>query len=321
MKTKILITIGDINGIGPEIILKSLSRKSVTSKYDLTVISPSKVIEYWSEITGINFRDLNFSLIDLPVRRFKINPGKSTDISGRVSAEAIMLGAELCMSGTYDVLVTAPVSKKSLQLASVKFPGHTEILEYLTRSSACMIMISNSLRIALATNHPPLSKVSDLITKEFVKNKLEICMTFLKEDLGISNPKLAVLGMNPHAGDAGATAWEELEIIHPVIKKLKRENKNSIIDGPFPADGFFANRKYLAYDLTLAIYHDQGLIPFKLLSGFKGINYTAGIPFVRTSPDHGTAFEIAGKNLADETSMLLAISMADKIFKNKTMRH
>ncbi|MCX7878005.1 MAG: 4-hydroxythreonine-4-phosphate dehydrogenase PdxA [Ignavibacteria bacterium] len=321
MKTRVLITIGDINGIGPEIILKTLRRKSVTSKYNITVISPLKVLEYWAGITKIDFTSLDFSLIDLPVRNLKISPSKSTAIAGKISAEAILIGAELCMGKTYDVLVTSPVSKNSLRLASVKFPGHTEMLEKLTGSSACMIMISELLRVALLTNHPPLRKVSNLITEKNFRKKLEICIEFLIRDLRLKNPSLAVLGINPHAGDEGALGKEESEIMEPVIKEFKAKYKNVIIEGPYSADGFFGSKKYRDFDLIVTAYHDQGLIPFKMLSGFKGINYSAGLPFVRTSPDHGTAFEIAGKNLADETSMVLAISMAERIHKNKSRRY
>jgi 4-hydroxythreonine-4-phosphate dehydrogenase len=317
-KTRILITIGDVNGIGPEIILKSLKHKYISSGYDITVISPASVIEYYSKLLGININRLKFKLIDFPDIKPEIKPGKVNSESGRISASAISLAAELCMNGYFNALVTAPISKKSFENAGVKYDGHTEMLEHLSGSSGtCMMMLSDKLRLALVTNHPPLRMISKMISAQSVFNKLETCLNALRKDLNIKYPKIAVLGLNPHAGDEGKLGDEEITVIIPAIKAFKRKHKKVIIEGPFSSDSYFAAGRYKDFDLTLAMYHDQGLIAFKMISAYRGINFTAGLTFVRTSPDHGTAFDIAGKNTADETSMVQAIKFADLIHKNR----
>jgi 4-hydroxythreonine-4-phosphate dehydrogenase len=213
-----------------------------------------------------------------------------------------------------DALVTAPINKKNIQSEDFKFVGHTDFIsEELGVHENLMLMVNENIRIGVVTAHVPVSEVSKNLTQEAVQKKLEIMIKTLKKDFGIDKPKVALLGLNPHAGEDGLLGKEESEIIEPVISNYK--NKGSLVFGPFPADGFFGTVQYLKYDGILAMYHDQGLIPFKMLGFESGVNFTAGIPKVRTSPDHGTAYSIAGKNIASPTSMREAIYLAAHIVK------
>ena len=214
-----------------------------------------------------------------------------------------------------DVLVTAPINKKSIQLNSFNFPGHTDYLNQELEGESLMFMISDSIKIALVTDHIPLSQIINHLNKDVIEKKLNLLEKSLVYDFGIKKPRIAVLGINPHAGDNGVIGNEDDILIYPIIKKLS--NKGKLVFGPFAADGFFGSRKHLEYDATLAMYHDQGLIPFKTLTFGSGVNFTAGLNKVRTSPDHGTAFEIAGKGKADFKSFHQAILYARSIFKNR----
>ncbi len=318
MRTRILLTIGDLNGIGPEIILKTLKNKAITRKYDLTVISPFEVLSYYSRMFKVNLTADNFNIIPLEISKIKIKPGVISAEAGFVAGIAIKTAIELCMNGEYDAIVTAPINKKSLNLGGFKFDGHTEMLTKLSGAKdSCMVMLSDKFNIAFATTHPPIKKVSGLITKKLLLSKLNICNNTLKNDLNFSRAKLGVLGLNPHAGDNGLIGDEEIKIITPAIKEAGRKMKHIQIKGPFSPDAFFASKKYLNFDMTLAMYHDQGFIPFKMIAGHRGTNFTAGLNFIRTSPDHGTAFDIAGKNMASEVSLVEAINWADKLSRNR----
>lgn len=319
MIPKIGITIGDINGIGPEIALKALSTfdlsrstpillapKSVVDFY--LKLTPSnvhfKVVENISEITksGIYALDV-FDSQPTPI------PGGLTQESGLVAMQAIESAIGFCSSKEIDAMVTLPISKEAINLAGYKIPGHTEFLAQKTNTdSVLMMLVNGNLRVALATVHIPISNVASSITSELIIEKASILNDSLKKDFSISEPKVAVLGLNPHAGDGGIIGTEEIKIIQPALKELNELGIS--VDGPFPADGFFGQKRHLSYDAILAMYHDQGLAPFKLISFGKGVNFTAGLPIIRTSPDHGTAFDIAGKGVADPSSFLQAYELA-----------
>lgn len=318
MKTRILITIGDINGIGPEIVLKTLKRSQITRKYDLTVVSPFSVLSHYARLLNIKLTADDFNILPIGSEKGKIETGRITAASGFISGLAIQTAIELCMAGDYDAIVTAPISKKALNLGGYRFDGHTEMLGALGKAKeTCMLMISDKLNMGFATTHPPLKKVAGLVTKDLLRRKLSVCYDSLSKDLLVKKPLVGVLGLNPHAGDSGLIGDEEISIISPAIRSLSSKFGSNQFKGPFSSDAYFALKAYRNYDMTFAMYHDQGFIPFKMLAGHYGTNFTAGLSFVRTSPDHGTAFDIAGKNKASEASLIEAIKWADKIFKNR----
>jgi len=317
MKTRILVTIGDINGIGPEIILKTLARPGFTEKYDITVISPVKVLEYYYRLFGLKPKG-KFKVYSVCEGKVNLEPGGITKESGYISGFAVKTAIELCMRNEYDAVVTAPISKKALNLGGFKYDGHTEMLTDLSRAkSSAMIMVDKKIMMGFASTHPPLKNVSKLLTKQLLIDKLKVCYDSLKNDFGIAKPKIGVLSLNPHAGENGQIGDEEIKTIAPAVSAFAKKYKSAVITGPFPSDSYFGNKAYNKFDLTFALYHDQGFIPFKMISGKKGVNFTAGLSFVRTSPDHGTAFDIAGKNLASDESLISAVITADRIFKNR----
>tara|TARA_R110002124_G_scaffold46903_4_gene140234 strand:- start:2409 stop:3398 length:990 start_codon:yes stop_codon:yes gene_type:complete len=319
MIPKIGITIGDINGIGPEIALKAFSTIDL-SRSTPVLLAPGSVIDFYAKHStpALNFRAIqNISEISesgvyvlnnsdsnpLP------SPGSLTKESGLVAMKAIESTIDLCVSNEIEAMVTLPISKKAINLAGYKVPGHTEFLAEKTNTkSVLMMLINGDLRVALTTVHIPISQVASSITSKLIIEKASILNNSLKKDFSISKPKIAVLGLNPHAGDGGVIGSEEIEIIQPAINQLKELGISA--EGPFPADGFFGQKRHLYYDAILAMYHDQGLAPFKLISFGKGVNFTAGLPIIRTSPDHGTAFDIAGKGVADPSSFLQAYELA-----------
>jgi 4-hydroxythreonine-4-phosphate dehydrogenase len=318
MKTRILITIGDMNGIGPEIVLKSLGSKGIAEKYDITLITPVSVLEYYYRLYGLHPLRGKFKIISICEGKAYVKPGQITKEAGYIAGYAIKTAVELCRQKRYDAIVTAPISKKAMNIAGFKYDGHTEMLTALDESPASlMFMTSAKLKMAFATTHPPLNKVSGFITRRLLDAKIKTAYNSLVNDFGIINPRIAVLSLNPHAGEGGQIGNEEKKIIEPAINSLRKKLNNAVIEGPFPSDGFFAVKKYNNFDLTFALYHDQGFIPFKMIAGFKGVNFTAGLSFVRTSPDHGTAFDIAGKNIADPSGLMEAIKTADKISRNR----
>ena len=318
MKPRILITIGDYNGIGPETVLKTLKNKAITRKYDLTVISPIEVLAYYSKLLKYKITADEINVIPLEIGKLKIKLGAISPEAGFTAGFAIKTAIELCLNDEYDAIVTAPINKKSLNLGGFKFDGHTEMLTKLSGSNdSCMVMLSDVLNMAFVTTHPPLKDAAGLITKKRLMSKLTICYDVLKEDLALKNCEIAVLGLNPHAGDNGLIGDEESKVISPVISKANKKFRGIKITGPYSPDAFFASKKYRNFEMTLAMYHDQGFIPFKMLAGHKGTNFTAGLPFVRTSPDHGTAFDIAGKGTASEVSLIEAIKWADKLSRNR----
>jgi 4-hydroxythreonine-4-phosphate dehydrogenase len=318
MKTRILVTVGDINGIGPEIILKTFLQESFVSKYDITVVSPFSVLSYYSKLYNIKLVMDNFHILPVGNEKVTITPGKISAESGFISGLAVETAIALCLEDEYDAIVTAPINKKALNMGGYNYDGHTEMLTELGKAKdSCMVMLSDKINIGFATTHPPVKNIAGMITKKLLQGKLEVCYNTLANDLNVKNPAIGVLGLNPHAGDNGLIGDEEIKIITPAIEGAKKKFGKLKISGPFSPDAFFGSGRYKDFNMTFAMYHDQGFIPFKMIAGHYGTNFTAGLSFVRTSPDHGTAFDIAGKNQASEVSLVEAIKWADKIHKNR----
>lgn len=316
MKTRILITVGDINGIGPEIILKTLNNGSITKKFDITVVSPVAALEYFYRLLGIKQPAGSFKIISVCEGKSMVQPGKISKQAGFIAGFAIQTAIELCMKNRYDAIVTAPISKKALNLGGFKYDGHTEMLTDLSGAKdTAMIMVHNKLLVGFATTHLPLKDVPYILTKKMLVGKIKTCYDSLKKDFGRKKPKVGVLSLNPHAGEGGQIGKEEIRTVTPAVNTLKKKLKDLTLEGPFPSDSYFGNKTYAKFDLTFALYHDQGFIPFKMIAGMQGVNYTAGLSFVRTSPDHGTAFDIAGRNLASPASLIAAIKTADRIVR------
>ncbi|RME96966.1 MAG: 4-hydroxythreonine-4-phosphate dehydrogenase PdxA [Bacteroidetes bacterium] len=327
-KPTIGISIGDINGIGPEVIIKTLQHPDITSLLTPIIYGSSKVISYHKNIVAGDFRFTTIreaseagqhrvNVLNCWTDEVNIELGVATQESGQFAAIALEKAVMDLKHGKLDALVTAPINKHAMQqTGGFPFPGHTEyITQVLEAEESLMLMIQDELRIGLVTNHLPLEDVSANITRKQVSRKLQILHDTLRMDFGINRPTLAVLGLNPHAGDNGLLGDTEDKIIRPVVVEAKK--KGMIVTGPFPADGFFGSGQFRKYDAILAMYHDQGLIPFKLLSFGKGVNYTAGLPAIRTSPDHGTAYDLAGKNQADPSSFRQALFSAIDIVRNR----
>lgn len=323
MKT-FIVTCGDINGIGPEIVIKSLNRIVKNSNDRFVFICPENVFTAQVKKIKLSF-DYNIinSVIQLAEDRVCIlsignypqKLGSPTKISGRVSLLAIEIACNLSMQVKNSAIITAPISKFAWSLAGVNFPGHTEMFSHLANTkNYIMMFLSKKLNAALLTIHQPISRVSNLITKKLLERKFDLIIQSMRIDFRKPLPKLALLGLNPHAGESGLFGKEEKNVFIPFIQSYKHKE---FIDGPFSSDGFFGTHKYLHYDLVVGAYHDQVLNPFKLLNFNKGVNFTAGLPFVRTSPDHGTAFDIAGLGNADESSFIEAYRYSKVILDNR----
>lgn len=326
MKPIIGISIGDFNGIGPEIILKGLSQIDLVKSVPL-ILAPKSILEFYAKelklaihINRCEFLDEidsdHINLLDIPADSLEITPGKQSKSSGLLAMQSIELGIELALNEITHAIVTAPISKEAVNLAGYNIPGHTEFLAEKTNTDDVLMMLVNEgLRVALVTAHIPISSISKSITEQLILSKLKLLTESLVRDFNIESPKIAVFGLNPHAGDGGVIGTEERDVIQPALEKA---NKLGImVQGPFPADGFFGQRLDKEYDAILAMYHDQGLAPFKLLSFGKGVNFTAGLPIIRTSPDHGTAFNIAGKGLASPSSFIQAYELAVQLAEGK----
>lgn len=320
------ISIGDLNGIGSEIILKtfedsrmlelctpvifanvktlSFAKKSFEStamlhgidKLDQIVLGKINVLNVWREVADINF-------------------GVNDQKAGEFAIKSFVAATKALKDGLVDVLVTAPINKFNIQSEDFKFPGHTDYLDQELEGNALMMMVQDNLRVGLLTDHIPLSEVSSHLTEDLIRKKIETVKQSLIQDFSINKPKIAVLGLNPHCGDGGVIGTEDDAILKPALKKLFE--KGTLVFGPFAADGFFGSNQYEKYDAIIATYHDQGLIPFKTLSFGKGVNYTAGLNKIRTSPDHGTAFDIAGKNCADYNSFKEAVYLAIDVYHSR----
>jgi len=327
-KLKIGISIGDINGIGLEVILKTLSNRKIAELCVPVIYGSSKIVSYHKNIVGIQefkFQSLRtaeklhhdkINIVNCWQENVNITLGKVSEAGGRYALISLKRSVEDLQRGLIDALVTAPINKKSMELANFAYPGHTEyLLDEFNASECLMFMVSEELKVGLVTNHEPLAKVGELITKQRILKKLKILNETLKIDFGIEKPTIAILGLNPHAGDNGAIGQEEDNLIRPAVIEAKK--KGVLAFGPFAADSFFGSNNYRKYDAILAMYHDQGLIPFKALTFGNGVNYTAGLPIIRTSPDHGTGFDIVGQNLADPSSFRQAIFAAIDLYRNR----
>lgn len=312
MKQRILLTCGDINGIGPELILKVFNYKNFISQFDIKVIGPKKVFYYYSKLLKLKKIPEN-SVLDITENcDLNINPGRVDANAGKISGDAIKLGVDLCKKKYFDALVTMPINKESLNLGGFNYRGHTEMLSHLTSSkNTFMLMYSNVLKIIPVTIHLPVKKISSSITKtKLIETIINVNNVFVKT-LKIRKPHIAVLALNPHSGDGGLIGYEEKKTISPAISALRKSGFN--IEGAFSADGFFGNSLYKKFDVIISMYHDQAMIPFKILSKDSGVNFTGGLKIIRTSPAHGTAYDITGKGLANITSTLEAIKLAGKL--------
>ena len=320
------ISLGDINGIGIEVILKTFEDKRMLEFCTPVIFGSTKVISYHKKalnnstnIHGINSINQithgKVNLMNIWKEEVPINIGVSTETSGSFALKSLTSAVNSLKKGEVDVLLTAPINKENIQSDKFDFPGHTEFLENELEGNSLIILLTNELRIGLITGHIPISKVSESISSELILQKVETMHKSLKEDFGISKPKIAILGLNPHCGDKGVIGKEDDEIIRPTITKIKETGK--LIYGPYAADGFFGSKTHKQFDGVLAMYHDQGLAPFKALSFGNGVNFTAGLSKIRTSPDHGTGFDIAGKNIANSDSFKEALFTSLKIFKHR----
>jgi 4-hydroxythreonine-4-phosphate dehydrogenase len=326
---KIGISIGDINGIGPEVIIKSLSDSRIYNNFTVIIYGSSKVMSYHKNIcadSNLNFYHINdinkahsdkINVLNCWEENVNIEIGKATEEGGKYAYIALDRAVNDLRDGTIDALVTAPINKNAMQMAKFPSKGHTEFIAQKVNGTPLMMLVADHLKIALVTAHVPITEIGAMITKDLIMEKLLLLNNSLKVDFGLERPNIAVLGLNPHAGDGGVIGKEEEEIIKPAI--IESKYKGIVAAGPYPADGFFGSNEYKKFDAILAMYHDQGLIPFKALAFEDGVNYTAGLSVVRTSPDHGTAYDIAGNNVANETSFREALYLAADIGKNRAL--
>jgi 4-hydroxythreonine-4-phosphate dehydrogenase len=327
-KPRIGITLGDLNGIGPEVVIKALHDNRLINLITPVVYGSTRVLSFYKKL--LNLEEFNYghiknrgqyipktiNVVNCWEEVIEIAPGKASKESGRAAWLSLKQATADLKDGLLDAMVTAPIDKHTIYSEEFPYKGHTEFLTaFFQTTNYMMTMISESLRVGLVTEHIPINDVAQHITTELVESKLKVLEATLRHDFGIAKPKIALLGLNPHAGDHGLIGTEDEKVLKPLIQDWK--NKGKLIAGPFPADGFFAAGSHTKYDAVLAMYHDQGLLPFKLLAFESGVNYTAGLPAVRTSPDHGTAYSIAGRNLANEGSIRQAIYAALDISRTK----
>jgi 4-hydroxythreonine-4-phosphate dehydrogenase len=327
-KVRVGISCGDINGIGLEVIIKTMADVMILNHCIPVIYASSKIVSYHKNIAQSG--DFSFhsthsterlnknkvNVLNCWQEAVNINMGQATEEGGKYAYISLDRATRELKNGSIDVLVTAPINKQAMRLSGFPHPGHTEYLsKELGGETNLMMMVSNELKVALATSHIPISEIASFLTADLLRQKLSLLINTLKTDFAMEKPSIAILGLNPHAGDNGIMGSEEEEIIRPVIIEAKKQG--NLIMGPYASDGFFGASQHKKFDGILAMYHDQGLIPFKTLSFDTGVNYTAGLPFVRTSPDHGTAYDLAGKNEADPSSFRAALFLAIDIFKNQ----
>ncbi len=325
---KVGISIGDVNGIGLEVIMKTLSESEVYQYCTPIVYGHTKVASFHRKIARIQefiFQVVNDAdqahsgkpnMVNCWEEDVKIELGTSNETGGKYAYLSLKRATDDLIAGKIDALVTAPINKHNIQNEEFKYPGHTEYIQARTGApDALMFLMSSALKVGVMTGHIPIKDVAAGITPDAIVSKLKLMTQSLKNDFWIEKPKIAVLGLNPHASDDGLIGLEENEIIIPAIEIAKKEGVFAF--GPYPADGFFGTQGYTKFDAILAMYHDQGLIPFKSLSFHHGVNFTAGLPVVRTSPDHGTGYDIAGKNMASPSSFRDALFEATHIVKNR----
>ncbi len=325
------ISLGDYNGIGPEVIIKALQNNLILKLCTPIIYGSNKVLNFYKN--QIDLKEWQTTIIQkaemanpkainvincFQDQQLEVEPGKITAEAGKAAFECLSKATADLKEGKINALVTAPINKKNIQNNDFQFPGHTEYLaDAFGVKDNLMFLVSDILRVGVVTGHVPIEKVKELITKKAISSKINLMLASLKQDFGIQKPKIAVLGLNPHAGEDGLLGTEEKDIIAPLTNEYRE--KKELVFGPFPADGFFGNLQYKNFDAVLAMYHDQGLIPFKSIAFEAGVNFTAGMQAIRTSPDHGTAYDIAGKNMADQNSMLHAIFTAIEVYKNRNI--
>lgn len=323
------ITHGDINGIGYEVILKTMADIRMLETFVPVIYGSPKVAAYHRknlDIQGLNLNIVNtveeinlkrVNIINCVDDEIKVELGTSTEEAGKAALAALERATEDLKKGALHAIVTAPINKKNIQSASFKFPGHTEYLEqkFGGETPALMMLVNDVMRVAVVTGHIPVDKIAKELTEKLILDKLTVLNASLKKDFSIIRPRIAVLGLNPHAGDEGVIGDEEQRVIIPALKEA--EKLGIIAVGPYPADGFFGSGNFNKFDAVLAMYHDQGLIPFKTVSMDTGVNFTAGLSVIRTSPDHGTAYDIAGQNIASEESFRQALYLAYDIYQNR----
>ena len=320
------ISIGDLNGIGSEVVLKTFEDARMLEFCTPVIFANVKILSFVKKnfestamLHGIDRLDQilpgKINVFNVWKEGIDLNFGVNDDVVGSYAIKSLVSATNALKEGVIDVLVTAPMNKYNIQSDTFKFPGHTDYLDQELEGNALMLMVQDNLRVGLLTDHIPVNEVASHLTEALIKRKIETVKQSLIQDFSINKPKIAVLGLNPHAGDGGVIGKEDEEIIKPVIKKLF--SKGTMVFGPYAADGFFGSNQYEKFDAVIATYHDQGLIPFKTLSFGKGVNYTAGLNKIRTSPDHGTAYDIAGKGIADYNSFKEAVFLALDIFNSR----
>ena len=325
---RIGISMGDMNGISMEVIMRVLHDNRMLQVCTPIVYGATKVASFYRKQLQLN--DFSFqilkpgespgnkqpALINVWDEELTVEPGADTELAGKLSLSALERACADMKAGLLDALVTAPLNKHNVSKALPGFKGHTEFLGSFFQGKPLMMMVSGNLRVVPLTGHVPLQEVPRLLTRERLQAVLKQTTKSLLEDFGIRKPRIAVLGLNPHAGEQGLLGKEEQEIIHPTLEALRQEGQ--LVFGPFPADGFFGNGTFASYDAVLAMYHDQALIPFKTMAFESGVNYTAGLSVVRTSPDHGTAYDLAGKGTASEQSLRQAIFLAIDVTRQRS---
>ena len=320
------ISIGDLNGIGSEVVLKTFEDSRMLELCTPVIFANVKVISFvkksfesTSMLHGIDKLDQivtgKINVFNLWKEGVDLNPGTNDEKIGQYAIKSFLAATQALKDGIIDVLVTAPINKYNIQSETFKFPGHTDYLDQELDGNALMLMVQDNLRVGLLTDHIPVSEVASRLSEELIIKKIETVKQSLIQDFSINKPKIAVLGLNPHCGDGGVIGTEDDLVIKPALKKLF--DKGTLVFGPFAADGFFGSNQYEKYDAIIAAYHDQGLIPFKTLSFGKGVNFTAGLNKIRTSPDHGTAYDIAGKGIADYNSFKEAVYLAIDIYNSR----
>ncbi|MGY6558345.1 MAG: 4-hydroxythreonine-4-phosphate dehydrogenase PdxA [Nitritalea sp.] len=327
-KPVIGITIGDINGIGAEVTLKALADNRLLRLMTPVIYAHGKALTFYRK--ALQLEDFNFmqvkgaeavhhkkiNVINVVEESPEVHPGVETREAGKMALAAMDQAIADAKAGLIDAIVTAPLNKHTIHTEEKPFVGHTEYFtEAFEAKDSLMFLCANDMRVGLATGHIPLAQVASALTEERLTRKLELMLESLKTDFGIAKPKVAVLGLNPHAGEGGVLGQEEQELISPVINRFKENGE--YVFGPYPADGFFGMMHQRKFDGVLAMYHDQGLAPFKALAFESGVNFTAGLSLIRTSPDHGTAYNIAGKGIADESSMRAALYLALEVIRHR----
>lgn len=320
------ISIGDLNGIGSEVILKTFEDNRMLELCTPVIFANVKILSFIKKnlnsetpLHGIDKIEQlvkgKINVLNVWKEGVDINFGQNDENIGKYAIKSFVAATEALKEGTIDVMVTAPINKYNIQSEDFKFPGHTDYLDKELEGNALMLMVQDNLRVGLLTDHIPVNEVASHITEKLIFQKMETINKTLKQDFGITKPKIALLGLNPHSGDNGVIGKEDDEILKPAVKKLFE--KGILVFGPYSADGFFGSAQYEKFDAVIATYHDQGLIPFKTLSFGNGVNYTAGLNKIRTSPDHGTAYEIAGKGLAENSSFKEAVYLAIDIYHSR----